>query len=216
MQTSSERRPRGPDGGSRGRWDPVVRLGREPGEDPVEPARSAFAGRHADRVPRRPLLTLAAALTVAAGLGVRTLGGSGPMPEVAGDALYAVLVYLLVALLGPVAVRARPVVLAVTAWGLCAVVELAQLTGLPAAAVAVWEPARWVLGTTFHAPDLLVYAVGAALAGLLDAAATGRASTGARRSDREPGRPQDPSGRRQRARAEWASEPPPAARRSTR
>ncbi|WP_258724859.1 DUF2809 domain-containing protein [Cellulomonas sp. NS3] len=149
---------------------------------------------------RRPALAVAALATVATGLAVRSAAaavdaGSGVASAVAepvGDALYAVLVY---ALVGVVAVRARPWVLAVAAWGLASAVELAQLTGLPAAVVALWEPARWVLGTTFHAPDLAAYAVGAALAALLDTAVR----------------------RRQRVRETWASEPPPpAARRSTR
>jgi len=166
----------------------------------VDPPRRASAGRHAGRVSRRPALAVAALVTVAAGLAVRSAAaavdaGSGPASAVAepvGDALYAVLVY---ALVGLVAVRARPWVLAAVAWALSSAVEVAQLTGLPAAVVAVWDPARWVLGTTFDAPDLLAYAAGAALAALADTAVT----------------------RRQRARETWASEPPPPApRRSTR
>lgn len=120
------------------------------------------------RPSRRPALALAALVTTASGLAVRTIS-SGTASQLGGDVLYAVLVYLLVVL---VAVRLRPVVGAGVAWGLCAVVELAQLAGLSAAVVAVWEPARWVLGTTFGAPDLLVYAVGAAAAAAIDAACT--------------------------------------------
>ncbi|GEA87560.1 ribosomal maturation YjgA family protein [Cellulomonas cellasea] len=146
---------------------------------------------------RRPALAVAALVTVAAGLAVRSAGSAGVLGAVsgpAGDALYAVLVY---ALVGVLAVRARPWVVAAAAWALSAAVETAQLTALPAAVVGLWEPARWVLGTTFHAPDLASYAVGAVLAALVDTAVTRR--------------------RRQRARDTWASEPPPpAARRSTR
>lgn len=98
------------------------------------------------------------------GLGVRAVG-SGAASAVGGDALYAVLVYVLVALVAP---RARPTVVAGVAWGLCAAVELAQLAGLSGAVVDAWEPARWVLGTTFHAPDLLVYALGAGVAAAVD------------------------------------------------
>ncbi|MEP7763502.1 DUF2809 domain-containing protein [Sanguibacter sp. 25GB23B1] len=115
---------------------------------------------------RRPALALAVIVTTVLGLGVRAVGG-GVVAEVGGDALYAVLVYVLVALVAP---RARPATLVAVAWSLCAAVELAQLAGLSAAVVAVWEPARWVLGTTFHTLDLVVYAVGACAAGALDVA----------------------------------------------
>ncbi|MBI9113623.1 DUF2809 domain-containing protein [Sanguibacter suaedae] len=115
---------------------------------------------------RRPALALSAVATVVLGLAARTLL-DGPVSAFLGDALYAVLVYVLVAFVGP---RARPVVVAAVAWALCAAVEVAQLVGLSAAVVDAWEPARWVLGTTFHAPDLIVYAVGAATAGTADAA----------------------------------------------
>jgi hypothetical protein len=51
----------------------------------------------------------------------------------------------------------RPLVVAGVALALCVVVELAQLTGLPARVPQL----RWVLGTTFAPVDLLWYAVGA-------------------------------------------------------
>lgn len=116
------------------------------------------------------------------GLGVRTVG-SGAASEVGGDALYAGLVYVLVALVAP---RARPTVVAAVAWGLCAAVETAQLVGFSAVVVDAWEPARWVLGTTFHAPDLLVYALGAVVAAALDIAAHRTAGATVRRGDRSP------------------------------
>lgn len=183
----------------------------------MDPPRRASAGRHAGRVSRRPALAVAALVTVAAGLAVRSAAsavdaGSGVASAVAepvGDALYAVLVY---AIVGVVAVRARPWVLAAVAWALSSAVEVAQLTGVPAAVVAVWEPARWVLGTTFDAPDLPAYAVGAALAALVDAGVARRRAAGTPRPGA--GVPA-PSG--QRARETRASEPPPPApRRSTR
>ena len=111
---------------------------------------------------------LAALVTTVSGLAVRSLS-SGAVSQLGGDVLYAVLVYLLVAF---VAVRLRPALGAGIAWALCAVVELAQLAGLSAAVVAFWEPARWVLGTTFGASDLLVYAVGAGAAAMIDVACT--------------------------------------------
>lgn len=158
------------------------------------------------RPSRRPALGLAALVTIALGLGVRAVG-DGIASAVGGDALYAVLVYVVVALVAP---RARPLVVAAVAWGVCAAVELAQLAGFSAAVVGAWEPARWVLGTTFHGPDLVVYAAGAVIAGALDtvlctasrrrerlSGRAGPAASGSRsgRRDRRPtpGRPSSPS-----------------------
>lgn len=108
---------------------------------------------------RRWPLAAAAVGVVTLGLAVRGLPGSAG--DLAGGVLYAVLVTLLVALVAP---RARPVTLGVVALAVCVAVELAQLTGVPAAVVDVVPPLRYVLGTTFHAPDLAAYAVGAAAA----------------------------------------------------
>ncbi|GHA73337.1 DUF2809 domain-containing protein [Streptomyces termitum] len=100
----------------------------------------------------------AAALTVAAGLGVRA-AAAGPVAKYAGDALYTVLLLALVVLLAP---RTRPAVAAGTALALSWAVELFQLTGVPAALAAHSTLARLVLGTSFNAPDLFWYAIGAA------------------------------------------------------
>lgn len=108
-------------------------------------------------VPERLLLAAAGAAVTVAGLVVATTG-SGPLADPAGDALYAVLVYLVLAFCAP---RARRGVLAASAFGLCALIELAQLTGVPATLVERWDPVRYLLGTTFNAVDLLAYAVGA-------------------------------------------------------
>ncbi|PBC71432.1 uncharacterized protein DUF2809 [Streptomyces sp. TLI_235] len=98
-------------------------------------------------------------LTVAAGLGVRA-GATGSAAKCAGDALYTVLVYTLVVLVAP---RIRParaaVVAALVSWG----VEFFQLTEWPARWSAESGVARLVLGSTFNVPDLLWYAVGAAV-----------------------------------------------------
>ncbi|MFG2534123.1 DUF2809 domain-containing protein [Streptomyces sp. NPDC048511] len=109
---------------------------------------------------------LAAALvTVAAGLGVRAAAGGdaagGDMAKYAGDALYTVLIHTLVVLLAP---RVRPLTAAGVALAFSWAVELAQLTGVPADLARHSTVARLVLGSTFNAPDLLWYAVGAALA----------------------------------------------------
>ncbi|MGW0809158.1 ribosomal maturation YjgA family protein [Nonomuraea sp. NPDC002799] len=98
-------------------------------------------------------IALAAALTVAAGLGVRILW-DGPVPKYAGDALYTVLIYTLVLLVLP---RVRPFAAAAMAAGLSWAIEFAQLMEIPAAL-------RPVLGSTFNPPDLFWYAAGAALA----------------------------------------------------
>ena len=108
-------------------------------------------------VPERLLLAAAAAAVTVVGLVVSTTG-SGPLADPAGDALYAALVYLVLAFCAP---RARRGVLAATAFGLCALIELAQLTGLPATLVERWDPVRYLLGTTFNAVDLFAYAAGA-------------------------------------------------------
>jgi hypothetical protein len=103
-------------------------------------------------VPRLPV-ALAAALTVAAGLGVRLLW-DGPVPKYAGDALYTVLIYTLVLFALP---RVRPWAAALTSAGLSWMIEFAQLGEIP----AVLRP---VLGSTFNPPDLFWYAAGAAAA----------------------------------------------------
>nr|WP_277344812.1 DUF2809 domain-containing protein [Cellulomonas sp. IC4_254] len=87
--------------------------------------------------------------------------GSGAAADALGDALYAVLVLLLVTLAVPRWSRPAQAGLAVA---LCWAVEMSQLTGAPAAAAAVWPPLRYLLGTTFVATDLLWYAVGVLLA----------------------------------------------------
>ncbi|WP_037654963.1 DUF2809 domain-containing protein, partial [Streptomyces exfoliatus] len=96
----------------------------------------------------------------AAGLGVRAVSG-GEVAKYAGDALYTVLIHTLVVFLVP---RVRPLTAAGTALAVSWAVELAQLTDLPAELSRHSTAARLVLGSTFNAPDLFWYAVGAALA----------------------------------------------------
>jgi hypothetical protein len=128
------------------------------------PARPVRAVTH-----RRARLAAAAVAVVGSGLLV-TRVGHGPVAGAVGDGLFAGLVYLLVALVAP---RARVVVVGAIACGLCVVIELLQLTGIPAAATQVWGPARYVLGTTFQAVDLVAYAVGAAVGAAADRAVSG-------------------------------------------
>ncbi|NED79768.1 DUF2809 domain-containing protein [Streptomyces sp. SID11233] len=122
-------------------------------------------------VPARAVAAGAAVATVAAGLGVRTVA-DGDLAKYAGDALYTVLICALVALCAP---RARPLVVAGTGLAVSWAVELLQLTGAPAELSRQSAVARLVLGSTFNAPDLLWYAVGAAAVwGALTAAAASR------------------------------------------
>ncbi len=109
-------------------------------------------------VPRavRTRAAVAAVLTVAAGLGVRA-ALTGDLAKFAGDALYTVLLVWLVLVVAP---RTRPVGAAVVALAISVAVELFQLTGVPAA-LSEHLLARLVLGSTFNAPDLPWYAVGA-------------------------------------------------------
>ncbi|MFJ3701376.1 MULTISPECIES: DUF2809 domain-containing protein [Streptomyces] len=108
----------------------------------------------------RAAAAAAALLTVAAGLGVRSVAG-GDVAKYAGDAFYTVLIHALVVLLVP---RVRPPTAAAVALAFSWAVELAQLTGVPAELSRQSAVARLVLGSTFNAPDLFWYAVGAALA----------------------------------------------------
>ncbi|CAD5959950.1 ribosomal maturation YjgA family protein [Streptomyces cyaneofuscatus] len=119
------------------------------------------------RVSPRVVAAGAAAVTVAAGLGVRA-ASDGAVAKYAGSALYTVLLCALVALSAP---RARPVAVAATALALSWAVELLQLTGVPAGLSARSTAARLVLGSTFNAPDLFWYAVGAAAAWAVQAGA---------------------------------------------
>ncbi|MGK5627151.1 DUF2809 domain-containing protein [Streptomyces sp. URMC 123] len=120
-----------------------------------------------DRTKTRAVAGAAALLTVAAGLGVRSALG-GEAAKYAGDALYTVLVHALIVVAAP---RVRPAVAAGTALVISCAIEFAQLTGVPAELSSRSTLARLVLGSTFNAPDLLWYAVGAALAGLAHRAA---------------------------------------------
>ncbi|WP_406863051.1 DUF2809 domain-containing protein [Streptomyces sp. HUAS MG47] len=94
---------------------------------------------------------------VAAGLGVRAVA-SGDFAKYAGDALYTVLVLTLVVLVAP---RVRPVVAAGSALAFSWAVEVFQLSGVPAELAVHSTVARLVLGTSFNAPDLFWYAIGA-------------------------------------------------------
>ncbi|WP_106396380.1 ribosomal maturation YjgA family protein [Actinocorallia populi] len=99
------------------------------------------------------------AVTLAVGLGV-TLIGFGAVGEYAGGVLYACLIGLLILLLAP---RVRPFLLLAATAGVCWAVEFLQLTPWPAQWAEQSFLARLVFGSTFHAPDLVPYMIGAAL-----------------------------------------------------
>jgi Protein of unknown function (DUF2809) len=109
----------------------------------------------------RLLPALLAVVTVLAGLTVRA-AFDGEFGKYAGDALYTVLVYVLLVLVWP---RISPVRAAAGALAFSWVIELAQLTPVPAALSEASLVARLVLGSTFGAVDLVAYAAGAVLAG---------------------------------------------------
>ncbi|SKC82508.1 DUF2809 domain-containing protein [Krasilnikoviella flava] len=111
----------------------------------------------------RPVTAALAVVVVLAGLGGRALLPA-TIGAPLGDALYATLVVLLVALVVP---RTRPVVAAAVGLVVCGAIEAAQLTDVPAQVVERFPLARYVLGTTFVPEDLAWYAAGAVAGGVL-------------------------------------------------
>lgn len=98
------------------------------------------------------------------GLGIRALtgrdggvDGSGALAQYSGTALYAAMIYAGLFILVP---RAEPWVAGVAAIAFCWLVEVLQLTGLPAELSERSLLARLVLGVHFDALDLAWYAIG--------------------------------------------------------
>ena len=115
---------------------------------------------------RRAALGAASAATVALGLAVH-FRGEGAAADPAADALYAVLIYLLVALLRP---RLHSVLVGALALAFCVAIELFQLTGVPQMLSDITPLARLVFGTTFVPADLLSYAAGVVVIASIDQA----------------------------------------------
>jgi hypothetical protein len=113
----------------------------------------------------RVALAIASLAVIALGLAVHTLEGA--LAAFIADALYTVLVYLILRL---VFVRAPLWMLAVAAFGFSAVVEVLQLSGLPERWGEAFPPVRLLLGASFSAADLVAYAVGALTVWLADRA----------------------------------------------
>ncbi|MFC5672860.1 DUF2809 domain-containing protein [Streptomyces incanus] len=115
------------------------------------------AGADGDPIRIRLTAAAAASVIVGAGLGLRATTGGGAA-KYGGDALYTLLLFALVLLVAPrlTPLKAGGVALAVS-WG----VEFLQLSDLPSELSRHSTAARLILGSTFNAPDLFWYAVGA-------------------------------------------------------
>ncbi|MGO1410215.1 MAG: DUF2809 domain-containing protein [Microbacterium sp.] len=114
---------------------------------------------------RRVLLAFTAFCVIAAGLAVHTLAPDGFVSDATGDALYAVLIYLLVAFAAP----RWPVWASggvALAW--CTAIEFFQLTGLPEQWGATFRLLTLVFGTVFSWWDIVMYAAGIVLAVVVD------------------------------------------------
>lgn len=118
----------------------------------------------------------AAVLAVGAGLGLRAVA-AGDVAKYGGDALYTVMLLALVVVAAPRLSPARAAAIALAAsWA----VEFLQLTAVPAELSRRSTLARLVLGSTFNAPDLAWYAVGAGAGWLVHSALRrGRRGAGA-------------------------------------
>lgn len=110
-------------------------------------------------------LAVLIAVTIGAGVLVHRFG-DGAAGDIAGDALYAVMIYLFTAFTFP---SGRPVTRALASVAVCFGIELLQLTGLALAWSSVFPPARLVFGAGFDPRDLVVYASAILLATLVEA-----------------------------------------------
>jgi sugar phosphate permease len=120
---------------------------------------------------RRAWPLAAVPVTIVAGLGARALLG-GLAAKVAGDALYTVLVYVLVLVVKPDASVRRAFAVAL---GVSFAIEFAQITPYPAWLSSKHVLLRLIFGTTFGFVDLAGYVVGAVCAAAVHAAITRRA-----------------------------------------
>ena len=113
---------------------------------------------------RKRLAAAAAALIfLGVALGIRMLAGSpildssAPLAQYSGTALYASMIYAGVFVLFPVV---TPAIAAGAAIAFCWLVELFQLTGVPAQLSERSLLARLALGVHFDPTDLLRYVIG--------------------------------------------------------
>lgn len=122
---------------------------------------------------RRIALFIAATDVAIVGLLVHFLI-PGDFASLVADALYTMLVYLMLALILP---KAKRHWLALAAFAISAAIELAQLTGIPEQLAVSFPPSRLVFGTTFSALDLVAYALGAAAVYFADKLVSERGTT---------------------------------------
>ncbi len=114
---------------------------------------------------RRRFLALLLAGAMALGLASRLVPcGVWLWDRSLGDALYAVAMFLAMALVAP---RARTTRVAAAAFGMCAAIELFQLTEIPDRLARAHTWIGWILGREFAVHDLVCYAVGVAAVALV-------------------------------------------------
>lgn len=116
---------------------------------------------------RKRRIALAATIPIVVLVGLTLHGVRSFEAYFAADALYAVLVYLLVALAWP---RLRPWWPATIAFGFSGAVEFFQLTGIPAELAGRAPVVALALGERFGWLDIAAYACGAMAAALVDGA----------------------------------------------
>ena len=120
---------------------------------------------------RRAVFVALACATIAVGLAVHLRGTVfGPvMRDVAGDALWAMMMTWWIGALAP---RTRLAVRSTAAYLICAAVEFSQLYHTPMLdAVRATAMGHLVLGSGFDPRDLVAYGLGVVLAALFESAA---------------------------------------------
>jgi hypothetical protein len=129
---------------------------------------------------RRVFLLISLCITILLGLTSRRWPiGWSVYDKSLGDALYAVMVYLVIALLAP---RTRTITCAIVAVAICLAIELFKLTGLPNA----WRASaisRLVFGTTFSVHNLICYTLGISFIAIGDSFARREPHSGQREGD---------------------------------
>ncbi|MGH3705462.1 MAG: DUF2809 domain-containing protein [Agromyces sp.] len=103
---------------------------------------------------------LASGVGLALGLSLQLLERT-PLIDVLGSIVYVVFIACLLRAFWP---RLGAAGSAATAFGFATAVELLQLTVLPQLVVDAFPPSRLLLGSAFDPVDLVAYAVGAAIA----------------------------------------------------
>ena len=113
---------------------------------------------------RRGWLLVVTAVVIVLGPTTHVVGG-GQLADLAGDALYAVMIYLVVAF---VFARLNVFIVGASALAVCTLIEVFQLTDLPGLWAESFWPVRLVLGAGFDALDLAAYAAGVVIASVCD------------------------------------------------